>query len=158
MRVIKAILMGLIYIVSAFIAAMIITVSFFFIKPFFEFPPSTQILQLSEVVVRSQEVVASYWQKYQQCPTSQALLVLDRLALVESVEVTSRIDNNEKQCKLIIVLDKHYFNNKKIRLLFSFNRTQELPVEFLCYINTSIQHVPQICRNLRDIDSFNVEN
>lgn len=156
MAAIKAVLNSIIYIVSAFIASVIIVISFFFIKPFFEFPPSKQTLQLSEIVVRSQEVVTSYWQKYQQCPTSQALLVLNRLALVESVEMTSRIDNNQKQCRLIVVLDKHHFNNKEIRLSFSFNKTQELPAQFLCYTNASIQNVPQRCRNLRDIDSFYV--
>lgn len=153
MRVLKAILVSIIYIVSAFVMSVLLAVSFFFIKPFFEPSPSKQRLQLSEIVVRSQEVVTGYWQKHQQCPLKQDLLAVSQLALVEHI-IIKPIDD-QKQCVLTIELSKEYFDNKKINLLFSFSRVKEQSgYLFNCYTNASSKSLPISCGSLRDIDSF----
>lgn len=151
MKAIKVLLTSILYIASALMVALLLAVGVYAIKPFLDFSPSKQTLQLSEIVVRSKEVVTSYWQKYQQCPTDTALTLLKELSLVEQVIVKS----GKEQCELTIKLDQQHFNHKEIRLLFQFTRTQQPTWKSVCYTNTSPRLVSSSCANMRDLDSLN---
>lgn len=157
MMILKKILLTVMYILSAFVAAVAFIVILVYgnynYSLYFKVKPTKQQLELSEAVFRSRDIVISYWNRHQNCPTSADLLSVQKISVVENIIIEPKLDDS--QCIMILDLVKQGFDNKQIKQIFEFRETDGISGVYSCYHNMSEEFLPSRCQNLRDIDSFN---
>ena len=140
-------------ILLAFIVALLLVIGLYFIKPYITSREPKLSLELNEVVVRSREIVNSYWQHHAHCPSAKNLASIEQLPLVKQVKVKAVGD---RQC---LVTVKVRIENGVIKVIdqqISFTKLDKPRVYYSCYHNSVTHQVPNSCSKVRDIDSFDL--
>ncbi len=160
MKIIKNLLVTIVFIFSALVASLILTTVVIFghryYKLYFTVQPTKQQLELSEALVRSRELVISYWHHHQYCPTSADLTTIQQLGVVANITVEQKLDS--AQCVIIINLAGKDLVNKQLKQIIEFTETEDSAVNYSCYHNALKEYLPNSCQSLRDIDLFNKSN
>lgn len=141
-------------ILLAFIVAFLLVIGLYFIKPYVTNREPKISLELNEIVIRSREIVNSYWQGHERCPSAKDLVIIEQLPLVEQIKVKS-IGN--RQCLLKIKIRLEDKMTKVINQYVSFTKLDQSRINYTCYHNSITQEMPYNCRQVRDIDSFNLK-
>lgn len=149
----------LIYWLRMPIIALFTTLGYYFYKNNLMLVPHPSQIELtvSEVVYKSQEVVALYWEKHHKCPTAEDIQIVQLLPLVANVEVGHA---TTMSCKLIIQLKKEDIDKAiagKIieqNLYFRTSLKSDEPYQWRCYTDAAKESVNSNCRQFRNIDYY----